>query len=80
LEGCLISSFRLSETVGKEVYTLEGKYVGRVTDLALDTDARSITAVEMKITGRKGMSGNVVLVPFELVVAVEDIVLVGRKK
>ena len=81
MEGCLISSYRLSETIGKDVYTTKGKYVGRVTDFSIDTDVKSVSAVEMKITGRKGMSGTeMVLVPYELITAVDDIVIVGAKK
>jgi sporulation protein YlmC with PRC-barrel domain len=71
----------LSETIGKDVYTIKGKYVGRVTDVSVDIDAKSVSAVQMKITGRKGMSGTeIVLVPYDLIVAIDDIVLVGTRR
>jgi sporulation protein YlmC with PRC-barrel domain len=58
-----------------------GKLVGHVTDVLIDSDARCVSAVEMKIRGRKDKpDGGVVLVPYELIVAVGDILLVGSKK
>ena len=77
----MISSFRLSEAVGKDAYTIRGKYVGRVTDISVDTEAKSVSAIEMKIRARKDLSGTeTVLVPYDLIVAVGDIVLVGTKR
>jgi sporulation protein YlmC with PRC-barrel domain len=81
LEGCLISSYKLSETIGKDVYTTKGKYVGRVTDFSVDTDVKTVSAVEMKITGKRGASGSeTVLVPYDLITAVDDIVIIGTKR
>jgi sporulation protein YlmC with PRC-barrel domain len=71
----------LSEAVGKDVYTIKGKYVGRVTDVSVDTEVKSVSGIEMKIRASKGLSGTeTVLVPYDLIVAVDDIVLVGTKK
>lgn len=71
----------MSEVIGKDVYNVKGKYVGRVTDVSVDVDTKSLSAVEMKITGKgSGSSNETVLVPYELVVAIDDIVLVGAKK
>jgi sporulation protein YlmC with PRC-barrel domain len=81
LEGLNISVFRLSKVIGKTVYTTKGKYVGRVTDISVDIDTRSVSALEMKIKRKTTVSGTeVVLVPYELIVAIDDIVLVGSKK
>lgn len=81
MEAFSISFFRLSEVIGKNVYTTKGKYVGRVTDISADIDTKSVSALEMRITGKTTASGTeVVLVPYELIVAIEDIVLVGSKK
>lgn len=67
--------------IGKTVYTMRGKYVGRVTDISVDIDTRSVSALEMKIKRKTTSSGTeVVLVPYELIAAIDDIVLVGSKK
>ncbi|WXG43173.1 MAG: PRC-barrel domain-containing protein [Promethearchaeati archaeon SRVP18_Atabeyarchaeia-1] len=71
----------MAGTIGKDVYTTKGKYVGRVTDISVDIDAKSVSALEMKIARGKGASGTeIVLVPYDLVVAVDDIVLIGMKR
>jgi sporulation protein YlmC with PRC-barrel domain len=58
-----------------------GKLVGHVSDVWIDSDARRISAVEMRIRGRKDKpDGEVVLVPYELIAAVGDVLLVGSKK
>jgi sporulation protein YlmC with PRC-barrel domain len=73
--------FRLSNVIGKNVYTTKGRYIGRVTDVSADIDAKSVSAMEMRIKGKATGSGTeVVLVPYELIVAIDDIVLVGSKK
>jgi sporulation protein YlmC with PRC-barrel domain len=67
--------------IGKNVYTTKGRYVGRVTDVSADVDSKSVSAIEMKITGKRTGSGTeVVLVPYELIVAIDDIVLIGSRK
>ena len=63
------------------MYNLIGKLVGRVTDVLIDSDARCVSAIEMKIRERKDITNSgFVLVPYELIVAVGDILLVGSKK
>jgi len=58
-----------------------GKYVGHVTDVLIDSDARSVSAIEVKIKERKDRpDSGVVLIPYELIVAAGDIILVGSKK
>jgi len=58
-----------------------GKYVGHVTDVLIDSYARSVSAIEVKIKQRKDRpDGGVVLVPYELIVAAGDIILIGSKK
>jgi len=79
MEALNISAFRLSSVIGKNVYTTRGRYVGRVTDVSADIDEKSVSAIEMRITG-KTAGTEVVLVPYELIVAIDDIVLLGSKK
>lgn len=63
------------------MYNLTGKYVGHVTEVLIDSDARSVSAIEIKIEGkREKPDSGVVLVPYELIVAVGDIVLIGSRK
>ena len=63
------------------MYNLIGKLVGHVSDVLIDSDARRVFAVEMKIRERKEKpDGGVVLVPYELIADVGDILLVGSKK
>jgi sporulation protein YlmC with PRC-barrel domain len=81
MEALNISVFRLSSVIGKNVYTTRGRYVGRVTDVSADIDGKSVSAIEMRITGKTAGSGTeVVLVPYELIVAIDDIVLLGSKR
>jgi len=55
--------------------------VGHVTEVLIDSDARSVSAIEIKIEGkREKPDSGVVLVPYELIVAVGDIVLIGSRK
>jgi sporulation protein YlmC with PRC-barrel domain len=58
-----------------------GNYVGHVTDVLIDSDARSVSAIEMKIKERRDKSeSGIVLIPYDLIVAAGDIVLIGTKK
>jgi sporulation protein YlmC with PRC-barrel domain len=58
-----------------------GNYVGHVTDVLIDSDARSVSAIEMKMRGgRDKAESGVVLIPYDLIIAAGDIVLIGTKK
>ncbi|WXG45810.1 MAG: PRC-barrel domain-containing protein [Candidatus Atabeyarchaeum deiterrae] len=71
----------MSEAIGKDVYTLTGKQVGRLTDLLIDVDSRLVSAVEMRVRRKNGgFESERVLVPYDMIVALDDIVLVGGKR
>jgi sporulation protein YlmC with PRC-barrel domain len=56
-------------------------YVGHVTDVLIDSDSRSVSAIEMKIKERRDKpESGVVLIPYDLIIAAGDIVLIGSRK
>ncbi len=68
----------VSSILGLRVYTDEGRYVGRIADLAIDVDARQVKGLALTDVNRLLIEtrANGVIIPYRLVKAVGDIVIV----
>lgn len=72
---------RLSDVVGKDVFTDQGSYAGKVADLSVDMNRFRIDSIRVDaargsflssaVGGKKG-----IVVPFQMVKAVDDIVII----
>ncbi len=68
----------VSSILGLRVYTDEGRYVGRIADLAIDVDGRQVKGLALVDVNRLLIEtrANGVIIPYRLVKAVGDIVIV----
>lgn len=77
---------RLSKLFGNEVFTLSGGRMGRVADVAIDVNTRSVSDVYVsnldhgfqKMHGVEGKKG--VMFPYGGVKSIKDIVLVSNMR
>ncbi len=77
---------RLSKLFGNEVFTLSGGRMGRVADVAIDVNTRSVSEVYVsnldpgfqKMHGVEGKKG--IVFPYASVKSVRDIVLVSNMR
>lgn len=72
----------ITALVGREVYTNNGVFVGEVEDLQIDLNRRQVTGLALGRINGELFAGQVergqgVLVPYRIVRAVGDIVLVA---
>lgn len=68
----------VSSVLGLRVYTDEGRYVGRVADLSIDVDSRQVKGLAIVDVNKLLINtrANGVIIPFRLVKAIGDIVIV----
>lgn len=79
----------LTELMGKDVYTRNAKYVGKIDDTMLDTEKGNLYGVAVSLTKESFLSKTVgpdaaarktILIPYREILACEDIVIVTVPK
>ena len=80
----------LTELIGKDVYTRNAKFVGKIDDTMIDTEKGNLYGVAVGLTKDSFLSKaissdnapirNTVLIPYKEIISCEDIVLVTVPK
>lgn len=77
-----LTSQEITTLVGREVYSINGTFVGKVDDLRLDLDTETVTGLALGGVNDEVFKGRVsgargAIVPYRWVRAVGDIILVN---
>ncbi|EHP83370.1 PRC-barrel domain-containing protein [Methanotorris formicicus] len=74
-------AIKISDILGKQIYTMTARYVGKVYDAILDTEKSAISGIVVSDVSNgclKELVGNVdkkIVLPYNLVTAIGNIVL-----
>lgn len=80
----------LTELVGKDVYTRNAKYVGKIEDTMIDTEKGNLYGVAVGLTkesflskaiaGSESATRKTILIPYREIISCEDIIIVTVPK